>query len=185
MDRFCCTFFELLNRNKQRGCRNAEKMQWRADQMAGRGNIDRHRCRDVSGMPASEVCIFDRGIADRGGDLAHQPEPTMLNIHKTKKSRSFHGKRMAFIIRLELDCACNLVGTHASCANVNRFDVTVVFNDFHFLYVGFPFSIRTSTNLGTFNADSMTCHLAFFTNCTFSHCLHLLKPCLCDITKIF
>ena len=64
---------------------------------------------------------------------------------------------MAFIIRLELDCACNLVGTHTSCANVNRFYIAVVFNDFNLLYVGFPFSIRTSTYLGTFNTDSMTC----------------------------
>ena len=40
---------------------------------------------------------------------------------------------MAFIIRLELDCACNLVGTHTSCANVNRFYIAVVFNDFYFV----------------------------------------------------
>ena len=93
----------------------------------------------------------------------------------TKKSRSFHQKRMAFNIRWKLDCTCDFVGTHASCANINRFDVAVVFNDFYFLYVGFPFSIRTSGYLGTFDTDSMTCNLAFFTNCTFSHLSHLLQ----------
>ena len=104
---------------------------------------------------------------------------------RTKKSRSFHQKRMAFNIRWKLDCTCDFVGTHASCANINRFDVAVVFNDFYFFYIGFPFSIRTSGYLGTFDTDSMTCNLAFFTNCTFSHLSHLLQTCLCDITKIF
>lgn len=160
----------------ERGCQDAEKMQWRADQMVRRCDIDRHRGRDVSGMPDPQVRFFDWGFADRGGNLADQPEPKMLKIcRKRKKAVLFIRKRMAFIIRLELDCTCNFVGTHASCANVNRFYVTVVFNDFYFLYVGFPFSIRTSTNLATVNTDSMTFDLAFFTNFTFSHCLHLLN----------
>ena len=74
-----------------------------------------------------------------------------------------------------LDCTSDFIGTHTSCANVDGFYISIIFNDFYFLYVGFPFSVCTSTNLTTVNADSMTFDLAFFTNFTSSHCLHLLK----------
>ena len=75
---------------------------------------------------------------------------------------------------LKSDRTSDFIGTHASCANVDRFYIAVIFHDFDFLYIGFPFSVRTSTNLTTVNADSMTFDLAFFTNFTSSHCLHLL-----------
>ena len=81
---------------------------------------------------------------------------------------------MAFVL-WKSDCARNLVGTHTSCANVNRSYTAVVFNDFDFLYVGFPFSIRTSTNLTTVNTNSMASNLALLANFTSSHFLHLLS----------
>ena len=89
-----------------------------------------------------------------------------FNTHITQKSLRNEGSFS--------DRTSDFVGTHASCANVDRFYIAVIFHDFDFLYIGFPFSVRTSTNLTTVNADSMTFDLAFFTNFTSSHCLHLL-----------
>lgn len=82
--------------------------------------------------------------------------------------------RMAFILR-KSDRAGNLIGTHASCANVNRFYIAVVFDNFNLFYIGFPFSIRTSTNLTTVNTNSMASNLALLANFTSSHFLHLLS----------
>ncbi len=56
----------------KRGDQNAQKMQRGTDQVAGRRDIDCHRCGDAFGVSDPEVCIFDRGIADRGRGLAHQ-----------------------------------------------------------------------------------------------------------------
>ncbi len=91
----------------------------------------------------------------------------------TEKAKKPSPRKTLFIQKL--DSACNFVCAHASCANVDRFDIAACFNDFDFLYIGFPFSVCTSTNLTTVNADSMTFHLAFFTNFTSSHSLHLLN----------
>ena len=55
-------------------------------------------------------------------------------LRLNEKKPFFSMKRMAFSIRWKLDCTCDFVGTHASCANINRFDVAVSFNDFYFLH---------------------------------------------------
>lgn len=84
---------------------------------------------------------------------------------------SFNGR----LLLRQSDGTCNFVGTHTSCANVNRFDIAVCFCNFNLFYVGFPFSIRASTNLTTVDTNSMAFHLALLTNFTFSHFLHLLS----------
>lgn len=139
-------------------------MQRCANSVARRRNLHLGRRWDAFGVSSPQLCVFDRNGADLLWCEAGLPKSAI-----NEKKPFFSKEKNGFYHSSELDCTCDFVGTHTSCANVNRFYVAVVFNDFYFLYVGFPFSIRTSTYLGTFDTDSMTCNLAFFTNCTFSH----------------
>ena len=179
---FLCTKENGLHIMKERGGCYVETMQKDVFAIFGRASAAGIGAGDTACLYPSLWSSLSGAVADMRRWMAPM-EP--INLPQTKKSRSFHWKRMAFGIRRKLDCACYFVGTHTSCANINRFDVAVSFNDFYFFYIGFPFSICSSGYLGTFDTDSMTCNLAFLTNCTFSHLSHLLQTCLCDITKIF
>ena len=113
------------------------------------------------------VGIFGGSAAGGSGRLF-----AVFKLLNQKRDRQY--KLISFLLFL-LNCSCDFIGTHTSCADINRF-YSSVFNNFHLFYIRIPFSVCTSTNLTTVNTNSVASDWAFFTNLTFRHCY--APPCL-------
>lgn len=158
-------------------------MQWRADTMAHRRDFDCDWAGDARGVSFATMYFSDWRGADWAWHLAdgkwRKKEKVNAAVQwifykkehtkKDKKAILSYGKEWLLLLFSASDCACNLIGAHTSCANINRFDITVIFNDFYLLYIGFPFSICASAHLGTLDANSMTSNLVLLTNFTLRH----------------
>jgi len=74
-----------------------------------------------------------------------------IHIEKTKDKR----KGLSFPYHIQLNSTFNLIGTEASCTDVDMAGRTV--NDcLHALYVGLPCTVGTSVGMGDLNAKRHT-----------------------------
>jgi hypothetical protein len=70
--------------------------------------------------------------------------------------------------RSRLNSPLDFVGAKAPCANVNGFDIAIVFDYLDLLHIGFPLPIRAPGHLAARNAYPMSCKHSFIAYITLS-----------------